>query len=308
MKLRTTYRRLVLGLAIPVKRLSTAIGRFIQVIRLQDTANTNDSAALDVGKSLLDEATAVDEVASKDTIRALSDKIAFTDGSEAYFLEDYVVGAPDNQTYTLSLEFFIEVGKNVSDAAFAADQYSASFAQSSSDEAQATDQDMLEVGKNLADSASSLDRATKSIDKIIADSVIMQEQIGKLFERSLASNIGASDSDQPYFLEDYVEGAPTAQTYTLTGQFIKAFETPKAESVVASEELGGGATIGDLPTYLFIKALGNTIPVSETASLTLQRGLAHTTNVADTGSLISQNYVDNETYFAENYVGDSRTF
>ena len=57
------------------------------------------------------------------------------------------------------------------------------------------------------------------------------------------------------------------------------------------------------------RAFTDTAGVSEALALTLGRNpsLSDTTSIADAGSLISQGYCD-FSYFADDYVGTSRTF
>jgi len=306
-KLKLTLRRLVLGLSVPAKRLFTSIGNFIKDVRLQNSVAADSDISLTVVKSLDSDAAAASEVASKGVVRALSDRIAFTDGSEVYFLEDYVVGAPDNQTYTLAQEFFIEFGKNVADSVDIQDVQDIEFSTSKDDQVVVTDEDSLIVGLNKSDGVAVDEQATRFIAKSFSESITVQDQVSKLFNRSFTDQLGATDADLPYFLEDYVEGAPTAQTYTLTGQFVKDFGKFESDDLVSFEELGGEATIGDIPTYLLIKSLSNLTTTSDFAVIDLQRGLADNTAITDEGTLVSQNYVDNGTYFAENYVGESRT-
>lgn len=165
------------------------------------------------------------------------------------------------------------------------------------------------------------------------DNFFVQSLVAKLLQRSISEDaIQVTDDDkilfvksrsdaaalsdgEPYFEEDYVEGAPLAQTYTEGRQPNWVMTKPLTEAPVVS----------DLFTPVFVTARSDSFAVSDAAGITLstiktestivsdvvlrviQNAYSETPTLSDAGSLRSQGYAEFD-YFAEDYVGESRAF
>lgn len=91
---------ILLVLAVPAIRLQTAVGKFMEFLRLSDTVSSTSSIVTDFGKALDDAVAAALTTVEFEVRKALTDGAGADDG-EQYFAEDYVDGAPLGQTYTL---------------------------------------------------------------------------------------------------------------------------------------------------------------------------------------------------------------
>ena len=98
----------------------------------------------------------------------------------------------------------------------------------------------------------------------------------------------------------FSEEHPYYQQARTFGKFLTSTAT-------ATDDLDGEATTEDDQEIQFFKVLNHTTSAADTKTLTVSLAKADTTNASDAGSLRSQNYCD-FTYFAEDYVGQSRTF
>lgn len=138
-----------------------------------------------------------------------------------------------------------------------------------------------------------LDAATLALGKTVGDTTaildVQQMDTGKSLQDALIA----------------------ADTFTYTAQFQRAFdELQQILDLVQS-------TVG--------KSVDDTTPVQDTSALTMAKGVndsyspvdtsstsfdkrpADSSPITDTGTVVNQNYAD-PTYFAADYVGDSRTF
>lgn len=117
------------------------------------------------------------------------------------------------------------------------------------------------------------------------------------------------------FLRDFADSATVVDAATL------AVDKPLADGVVVQETVAQAITkvlasgvamndsfeAGDGLLYSFAKGINNVVFAADAATLSHSKGVSDMIAAADAGSLISQGYCD-LTYFAEDYVGESRTF
>ena len=179
----------------------------------------------------------------------------------------------------------------------------------------------------FANNASVSDAPSKQPRKSRIESLTLTDQMVFIPNKRPSENVGATDGDNPYFAEDYVTGAPSAQNYTIAGGFFwfmtKLLQDASAvsdqvaktlpskvftETVNATDDVNGAAA-GDDQIFQYFKVTTNLAAVSDgviarAVSKTLSDGGAAT----DDGSLRMQNYTVDMTYFAEDYVGTSSVF
>jgi hypothetical protein len=195
-----------------------------------------------------------------------------------------------------------------------------------------------------ADTAAAAENSVFRFHKKSVDTSTVGEQRVMEFRKELKSNAAFSDGEQ-YFAEDYVVGAPFFQDYTEPLQVFKAVSKPFSNSAVFSDEPltqlskslfnGVGATDdingvlpGDDQTFAFFKAIDQQFQAAETfvRKVAYKRSFANdftsgdedvilfskiasdAGSLADDGSLRAQGYTEDMTYFAEDYVGTTRTF
>ena len=172
-------------------------------------------------------------------------------------------------------------------------------------------------------------RATESIgvvpSKGLFDSAAASESIGVVPNKGLFDGAATFD-DQLYFAEDYVIGAPAAPTYTLGRQIELAVSKPVSDAVSAAEAKAisfqrsfsestnvtddvNGALSEDDQLIEFFKSLENQAAlVDADRSYVMSKILAEIPTAASSGTLYSQGYTVDMSYFAEDYVGESRAF
>jgi hypothetical protein len=146
----------------------------------------------------------------------------------------------------------------------------------------------------------------------------------KLTNKSLAHGAGLDDGS-PYFAEDYIVGAPDLQNYTFDSQIFFNVTKPFSEQIIVAsapllifnktifdnvdvnDEVDGSVSGADVELEFF-KSTDNTPKFFDQQNIFVGSVLANTANLADTGFLRSQNYTVDMSYFAEDYVGESRAF
>lgn len=175
------------------------------------------------------------------------------------------------------------------------------------------------------DLARAVDSIVKSLRKTNNEVVTVDDSVVIIPNKRVNEIVGLYD-DQLYFAEDYVVGAPNFQTYTLRSQVHKTVYKPKNETLTLTdtkqfaitksfaEQIGvtddiNGVLANDDQIIEFFKPMQDQILVSD-ADVKRYAGkyLPDTISVTSSGSLSTQSYTVDMTYFAEDYVGESRTF
>jgi hypothetical protein len=161
------------------------------------------------------------------------------------------------------------------------------------------------------DTVSVTDPSNLRVGKIQGDGARTADDLAA-FQFSKGINDGAGlDDGNPYFAEDYV-----SENYTLdAGQIIRLFGKQLAH--IASATSGA-------PVFAFTKVLGDSVRaiddllvtqvrddapvVSDTSVTSFDKMLGDASAAIGSGLLLMQSYMEDMTYFAEDYVGASRTF
>lgn len=163
-----------------------------------------------------------------------------------------------------------------------------------------TDAAALSVAKPFTDSAATNDAATRATTKALADSVTLQEYFlaTLVFLRDFADTASVSDA---------------APVLSVSKELLDSASTTDALNVVVDKFLADGVAMNDSfdlsdgALWAFSKSVVNVVFVSDAATLSTNKENSDMITVQDAGSLRSQGYCD-FSYFAEDYVGDSRTF
>lgn len=281
-RLRLAALGVSLRLAVPAKRLRVAVGEFIAFLYPTDTATTSEASSFSVGKGLADDAAVGPHQIQIEFRKAPSDRAGFDDGNP-YFAEDYVVGAPVFQTYTLGIQVAKLVGKVSSDSAAVASLPQIFLGRGYADAAMADEASSRAFGKVLGhgvgvtddlNGAMPLDDQTIAFFKSLEYVPVATEATAFLLQRGLADGSSASEDSVLLIAPAYFETPAVAATHTLTN----------------------------------LKILGHTSTTSDTDVLLTGKVLADSAGADSAGSLRSQGYTVDLTYFAEDYVGESRTF
>lgn len=159
------------------------------------------------------------------------------------------------------------------------------------------------------------EQIAKYFTKNIIDSIDIQDNLIIVPTKVLGDRAGFSDGE-PYFAEDYITGAPSDQTYTEGRQpvwemlkILVELPTTIASTLVLTFNRGitDTSNINDSVNIVSSKGINDAVSISEIVLLSVTSGLSDAVGAGSTGSLYSQGYVD-FSYFAEDYVGDSRVF
>jgi hypothetical protein len=177
----------------------------------------------------------------------------------------------------------------------------------------------------FTDAASTADALSRATNKPLSDSVAASESIGVVPNKGLFDGVATFDGES-YFDEDYVVGAPLAPTYTLGAQIAFAvskpisdpvstadaktisFQRSFSESTNVTDDVNGALSEDD-QLIEFFKSLENQAALLDAdRSYIMSKILAEIPAAASSGTLYSQGYTVDMSYFAEDYVGESRAF
>jgi len=173
----------------------------------------------------------------------------------------------------------------LADSFSVAEAIAKAFGRPLSDQAFATDSPAKETGKNVTDASSVSDDDTLEIGKNVSDSSFLADAIDQF-------DFGKNLSDTSVITEDH----QFAHTKLLT------------DSAFVTDDIDGEASILDDQEVQFFKVRIDSGFASESEVKSVGKAASDSAISADSGSLRSQNYTVDNSYFAEDYVGESRTF
>ena len=180
------------------------------------------------------------------------------------------------------------------------------------------DSKVLTFGKALVEQAVVTDQKTFEVGKGLSDSVTFLEEFTAVivFIREFTDSAGVTDAVAIEAIKGLVDAISTSDTQT--------FDTTKLLQDGVAMNDAFDATDGS--QWSFTKGVSNVVFVAESLAKALTKApftddisllsaislqpnkhLADNLGTGDSGSLRSQGYAD-FSYFAEDYVGDSRTF
>lgn len=148
------------------------------------------------------------------------------------------------------------------------------------------------------DTFTTVDDTTRSTGKGLSDS----------------ATIGDSVLTVLIFIRDFTDTTSLADAKTLlvSPAYSDTFTTSETVARSLSKTLTDSFALNDLsdaagPTWSFSDFTNNVVSTSDSTTVANTKGLSDSLSSSDSGTLISQGYCD-ITYFAEDYVGESRTF
>jgi hypothetical protein len=188
--------------------------------------------------------------------------------------------------------------------------------------------------RSFADSIAVPDARTMAFAKALADSFTFSESVTRVFSKTLSSGVAMNDSfdagdgavysftkgvSNVVFAQDAVakgphKGLSDSQGLTDTQAFV--FAKALASAAVIADALATDVDKAlvdafaptDALAFLIAKLVDpDSVSIADATALSSQKAISDMIEPVDAGSLVSQNYCD-ITYFAEDYVGESRTF
>ena len=311
----------VLSAGVSHVQLLAEIGFFLNRLAAFETvlASSNstalEEALLHFFKNTTDDAELADSLAA-DFYKALTDDAGFTDAQVFDFFKSLEESPSAIEAFAYNLE------RAVADAGDIADALTTAFGKPVSDSTVISDNSNAEVGKNNAESVPATDIYASFYSKVIQSNVSVTDDVD-----GAASIL---DDQEMLFFKAITQPATVSEVFFRLVAYVRAFND--------------SAVIADAVATAFSTSRADAAAVSQQYSFDISRGIADTSGIAeqiakafspapfsdafsiadtsfntpglaksestlfsDTGSLRSQGYCD-FTYFAEDYVGASRTF
>lgn len=267
-----------LGLAVPAMKLQTAVGQFLKFLSYTDTVSSTSSAQVATQKPHADTGVVGTQVEFE--VRKPFSDGAGSDDDAQYFAEDYVVGAPGGQTYTIPKQVVLVLSKPRSDSFSAA-----------------------ELARLLV--------ASSRVETVRASDI----RGGLLVIKALQDGVGVDDELNGTGSGILFKGFNTVpRALDLHAMLLQrgVGDTARAldvRALLSSKVVGDTPRASDLRSLTSGKVFGDTLGVSEADVFLVGKALAEVPRALDSGAIFTQDYVDSSTYFAEAYVANvSRTF
>lgn len=171
------------------------------------------------------------------------------------------------------------------------------------DEFTATDVKVLAFFKSLTDQPGAAEDATLAFFKSLADNGYVTDAQIISVSRPVADAAAASDDDVLAFSKVVNNSVGAADA------ILAILAKTLSDQVSATDDIDGSSSVEDDQEIQFFKTSADAASVADVLIrlVTYNKLFLHTTSATDTGSIRSQGYAD-FTYFAEDYVGSSRTF
>ena len=179
-------------------------------------------------------------------------------------------------------------------------------------------------GRNVFNPVVFSDGETYFLEDYIAEDYILPSQcIREFYKNALDFTIAVADQPsiqynkaftEAVLVTDYLDGELDKTDKTI--DFFKASDNVPVVSDSFSRQVDFVRSFSDLASIAESKAISLSREVSDSAAVTdlflyeifIAVNLSDSSSASDAGSLLAQGYTDSMTYFAEDYVGSSRTF
>lgn len=236
-----------------------------------DTVAVIDSKIISVAKQF-SELLGVADATVKSTNKLIADSISFSE-------------------VVVTVLIFI---RNFADSINVPDALAIDYLKQLADQVSLSDSDTLDFSKGISDGVAMSDDADIDFDlqKYIMNMAFVADAETKSFSKSLYDIATLVD------LFSYEFNKPLADSFSLTESTSLIQELLKSESIIITDALAKE----------FAKTVtADSINSTDAVSLEPSKAMSDTATIDDAGSLLSQGYCD-ITYFAEDYVGSSRSF
>jgi hypothetical protein len=149
----------------------------------------------------------------------------------------------------------------------------------------ATDDPIIVPNKGINNTVTFQDDSRYFAEDYISEDYVLQTGIEVNFGKALAESVGVQSST------------------LIETTYLRSF----SDGFTATDDIDGVVTPEDDQKVQFFKNTTNTVGITDAAALQLSISLSEAPAATDSGLIVSQGYCD-ITYFAEDYVGESRTF
>lgn len=149
----------------------------------------------------------------------------------------------------------------------------------------ATDDPIIVPNKGINNTVTFQDDSRYFAEDYISEDYVLQTGIEVNFGKALAESVGVQSST------------------LIETTYLRSF----SDGFTATDDIDGVVTPEDDQKVQFFKNTTDTVGITDAAALQLGISLSEAPAATDSGLIVSQGYCD-ITYFAEDYVGESRTF
>lgn len=303
---------------------------------IKDGAGASDGAVFDFFKTLTDD-TAVADEATNSFMKSLAHTATFGDQIDFFaFGKFFQNTSAVTEAYTAHIQKPFSDGFSVAEdaaslhpnkvlfeAPAAVDAINTfGFGLGKFDTPITSDAHETTFGKLLQDTSSFEDGNTVSSEKLLADSVFATDDIDgeasilddqeMQFVKQHTDIVGMSDFIQlgVVFTRDFVNNSALVDSisFSIAKPFSSSYAASDVLNVVTGKHVGDdGLALSDALTRTVSMVRADAASISDSHAAALSKVLSDTPSIADAGALRSHNYCD-FAYFAEDYVGTSRTF
>ena len=332
LKINVTAEQLPILMAIEVGHFLTEIDIEGDVY-IQDGIGAVDGALLHFFKTLTDNPTLADNA-----VTAFNKVLAENPSVSEAQVFDFYKSLAENPT--VADTHFAAVGKALTEPPVAVDIYTYAFNKVTADGAVATESDFKAVAKVLAENPTLADTNVLSFFKNTSENPNFTDTVSRDFPKFLSDTVTVTDDldaaasilddQEMQFTKITTNVTTVADSFARVVAFIRTFsDNPgltDTDTIEVGKVLSENPVFSDTNYVNFGKLLGETPGISEVFSLQVALGAFSETpgitdsvdivpnkiftelpSLTDAGSLRSQGYCD-FTFFAEDYVGASRTF
>lgn len=177
-----------------------------------------------------------------------------------------------------------------------------------------TDQAIFSIAKGLEDTVSISEIVGFDVSKPFSDAYVVIELIGVNLSKTLADSVSMTDSVLELLLteENAFDSGSVSDTNTLT--FGKAPQDTAITADIQTFDITKG--LSDLMSFSdsvvlsasYVRSVADAASAQDIQASLVGKVKFDTLGIDDSGVLYSQNYVDNNLYFADDYVGEKRIF
>ena len=300
---------------------TTDAASFVIAKSLADIASAIDSAALDASKVVVDSYSLTD-TAAIDPEKVVNDALGLSDallsviGKQpediAGFVDTTAFGSTKSVPDTLNMIDVtgLNIAKSFVDLVSITDTLNAYplITEDAADSGAVTDDNLITFGKQPVDTSITVDFHAFDITKDIIDDLYSTDDIG--------AEATIDDNQTMQVQKRLINFGAVTDTVALEATYSRAFDDSFAASdaVIVQVSFVRDQTetliAGDFISLAwgFNRVFADSFVVQESQVSLVGKAQSDTIGTADSGVLISQDYVDNNLYFADDYVGEKRTF
>lgn len=333
MKLRTLVLQSKLRLTTLATQLRVTVGEFIAALIPLDNISISEIFTKQVGKNIEENPHLTDTPVAT-LYKTNPESVSIGDGTDGvYFAEDYVIGAPSNQTYTLSGGFYWSIskpqqeplavsdgllskqlGKNLSDGIVVTEQISGvSPLDEAIDDAPAVaDIKVIAFSKYVDDAAGTTDTAAINFGKRSADAAAVGDSVDSFsVAKALSETTTTADNTVVDFSKVASDTTSATDSKVISISRALSDATGAVDSSVNTLNKNVSDTSGTTDSNVidFNKRPSDTASANDSVIYrSVSKAVSEAAVVSSSGSLRMQDYTVDMSYFAEDYVGSSRAF